>query len=115
MSRHPRLPRLRRPSLELLSLCALGLVLVAPLAGCDKKDDGAVKEKCAKLADHMADVLTAEYDGEVDDEARKRMVNGSKEACVGAPPSDEQHECAMKAQTAKAIRACDDDDAAGGE
>ena len=101
-------PSTAMSSHRILSVFALLAVpLSLSLVGCDKEDP-ALQDKCDKLAKHMADVLISEYEGEVDDEARARMVDKSKEACVGEAPSDEQFDCAMKATTAKAIHACDD-------
>lgn len=87
----------------------LAAVALAGLTACDDGDSAKNKDNCDKLAEHMADILTAEYEGEVDDEARKRMVDGAKEACMATPPSAEQFECALAAKDSKAMHACDDD------
>ena len=87
------------------------LLLVAPLAtACD--DGGGVdpakqEADCKAFAEHVAEVLVKEHDNKEPAE-RDKMVEATVKSCVAAPPSKEAMDCAMKAQTGRDIKACDE-------
>jgi hypothetical protein len=80
---------------------ALGL-LVSPLAtGC------GAPEGCDTFAEHLADVLAKEQGGTVPADVREKMVKKTTEACAAQPPSKDALDCAMKADSSKAMKACE--------
>ena len=77
------------------------LLLVPAFVGCGDK------EGCRKLAGHLADVVAKEQGKPLPDEIREKMIRRTLDSCVADPPSPEQLECALRAETTEAMKACD--------
>jgi hypothetical protein len=90
----------RLPLALVLSGAALALV------GCDSGD---APPPCGDLAAHVADVL-AKDKPELLASAKDKAVADLKAACEADPPTSEEIECAMKAETRAALDNCDPKD-----
>ncbi len=83
----------------LTSLLAAPLLLaLAP--GC------AGDDRCQRFAEHLADVLAQERGGEVSAENREKMIKATAKTCGDTKPKPETLDCALKAETSEAIKAC---------
>lgn len=82
---------------------ALGFGLLAtPFAsGC------GAPEGCDKFAQHLADVLAKEQGGSVPADVREKMIKKTTEACAAQPPDKAALECALAADSSKAMKACE--------
>jgi hypothetical protein len=90
--------------IPLIAAMALGVTL---LSACEEPVDTAAQEaKCKAFADHVAEVLVKEHDNKEPAE-KEKMVAATIKSCVESPPSQESMDCAMKAQTGRDIKACD--------
>lgn len=81
------------------ALTALALALALP--GCGGG------EGCEDFANHLADIATKEASNPVDDQMRAKMVKKTLDSCSASPPNKEALDCAMKAQTIAAMKACE--------
>jgi hypothetical protein len=91
-----------RMSPTISNVLRVGVLLLVPtLVGCGDK------EGCRKLAEHLADVVTKEQGKPLPAELREKMVKRTLDSCVADPPSPEQLECALGAQSTEAMKACD--------
>ncbi len=80
-----------------------GIVAVMALTGCGN-------EKCTTLGTHMADVVFKEAKAQgnaVAEDKRAEIVKKTTEACNAEPPEDAHLDCALKAESTKAIKACE--------
>lgn len=77
------------------------LPVVLALVGCGDK------EGCRKLAEHLADVVDKEGDKPLPDDLREKMVKRTLDSCVADPPTPEQLDCALRAETTEAMKTCD--------
>lgn len=87
-------------------ISTLTLVLLVPLAGCDDTDP-AQQKACEEFAKHLATVVQQEQGEEVPKEQVDKMVEGSVEKCLEAPPTADAMKCAMAATDTKTMKACD--------
>ena len=71
------------------------------LSGCDDN------KQCEAFANHLAEVLGANAAQPVSEETKAKMIKKTTESCIADPPSKASLDCALKAQTADAIKACD--------
>ena len=77
----------------------------ASVAGC-----GGPTKECRAFAEHLADVLVRESGRTVSDDDRTKMVDKTVDACEAEPPSKQTLECAMKADSSDAMKACETDE-----
>jgi len=80
-----------------------GVVAVMALAGCGN-------EKCDELGTHMADVVFKEAKAQgnaVAEDKRAEIVKKTMEACNAEPPEAAHLDCALKADSTKAMKACE--------
>lgn len=80
-----------------------GVITAVTLCGCGN-------EKCAQLGEHMADLAIAEAKSAGDpvaDDKRADIVKKTTDSCNADPPEDEKLDCALKAETTKAVKLCD--------
>ena len=84
--------RLRIPTLATLALL---------LTACGDK------EGCTKFAEHLADVVAKEKGEAFSAELREKMVKKTVDSCLADPPTPEALQCALKAETSEAMKACD--------
>lgn len=86
-----------------------GVFAAMALAGCGDA-------KCDEYGEHLADVVMKEAKAKGDpvaDDKRAEIVKKTAEACNAEPPKKEQLECAMAADSTKAMKKCEgvDEDA----
>lgn len=86
-----------------------GVFAAMALAGCGN-------EQCDKLGEHLADVAlkeAKEAGNPVADDQRAEIVKKTSEACNAEPPPKEALECALAADSTKAMKMCEgvDEDA----
>ncbi len=86
-----------------------GIVAAMALAGCGDA-------QCDKYGEHLADVALKEAKAAgtpVADDKRAEIVKKTAEACNAEPPKKEVLECALAADSTKAMKLCDgvDEDA----
>lgn len=86
-----------------------GVVTVVALLGCGD-------EQCTKLGEHLADVAMKEAEAAgnpVATDKRAEIVKKTVEACNAEPPKKEHLECALAADSTKAMKLCEgvDEDA----
>jgi hypothetical protein len=92
---------MRMPN-SISSALRVGALLVVPvLVGCGDK------EGCTKLAEHLADVVAKERGKPLPEELRAKMVKRTFDSCVADPPTPEQLDCAIRAESTEAMKACD--------
>lgn len=89
-----------------------GIVAAMALAGCGNA-------KCDELGEHMADVVFEEARAAGDpvaDDKRAELVKKTIDACNAEPPPADHLECALKADSTVAMKACEgvQEDAAAG-
>lgn len=76
------------------------------LAACDSGD---APPPCGELAAHVADVLAKDKPALLAS-AKDKAVADLEAACKADPPTSDEIECAMKAETRAALDACDPTD-----
>ena len=86
-----------------------GVVGALALAGCGY-------EQCAKYGEHLADVVLKEAKAAgqpAAEDKRAELVKKTVEACNAEPPTKEALECALAADSTKAMKKCEgvDEDA----
>lgn len=86
-----------------------GTLAALALAGCGN-------EQCDKLGEHLADLVIAETKEKgqpVAEDKRAELVKKSIDACNAEPPKQELLECALAADSTKAMKKCEgvDEDA----
>lgn len=86
-----------------------GVVAAMTLAGCGDA-------QCDKYGEHLADVVMKEAEAAgqpVAADKRAEIVKKTAEACNAEPPKKEQLECALAADSTKAMKKCEgvDEDA----
>lgn len=84
-------------------------VAALALAGCGN-------EQCSKYGEHLADVVLKEAKAAgqpAADDKRAELVKKTVEACNAEPPKADVLECALKADSTKAMKKCEgvDEDA----
>lgn len=89
----------------LLALTIFIAVLV-PASGC------GAPEGCEAFAEHLADVLAKEQGTKVAADVREKMVKKTVESCAAQPPDKAALDCAIKAETSAAMKACEGGDEA---
>lgn len=80
-----------------------GIVVAMAVAGCGN-------EKCAELGAHMADLALAEAQAAghaVAEDKRAEIVKKTTDACNAEPPEPEHLECALKAESTRAMKKCE--------
>ena len=83
----------------LTPLLAAPLLLALTASGC------AGDDRCQRFAEHRADVLAKEK-GESSAENREKMIKATAKTCGDTKPKPETLDCALKAETSAAIKAC---------
>jgi hypothetical protein len=84
------------------STLRLAAFLTVPvLVGCGDK------EGCRKLSEHLTEVVEKERGEPLPDGLREKMAKRTFDSCVADPPTPEQLECALGAQSTEAMKACD--------
>jgi hypothetical protein len=86
-----------------------GAVVALSLAGCGN-------EQCTKYGEHLADVVLKEAKAAgspAAEDKRAELVKKTVEACNAEPPKQETLDCALKADSTKAMKKCEgvDEDA----
>jgi hypothetical protein len=86
-----------------------GFVAALALAGCGN-------EQCTKYGEHLADVVIEEAKAAgqpAAEDKRAELVEKTVEACNAEPPKQDVLECALKADSTKAMKLCEgvDEDA----
>lgn len=80
-----------------------GVVVATALVGCGD-------QKCAELGAHMADLAIAEAKAQghaVAQDKRDDIVKKTTDACNVEPPEQAHLECALEAQSTKAMKKCE--------
>ena len=92
----------RRLNHSLVALALVAASSAALMSACADTDT------CQKFADHLADVVAKEAgDKQVSAENRDKMIKNTFETCVAEKPKKEQLECAIKADSTEAMKACE--------
>jgi hypothetical protein len=86
-----------------MTTMAMTMTMALALAGCGN-------EQCDKLGEHMADLVLTEAKAagnEVAEDKRAEIVKKTADACNAEPPSKEHLDCAVAADSTKAIKKCE--------